>query len=268
MRAFLVATALCLSLSYMADAQAQAQAPAQPSGALGPDWKVRLGGGAAYLPKYEGADEFKLAFIPVINVSYRDLVFVDGSRRAIGVNVLRSGPLRVGPMLRHRAGREEGDSNKLRGTGDINSSFELGAFAEVAINENFMVGVDATQDITNEHEGFVAAVRARYTMPFSPRMRATINGGFTWASDSYMKTYFGISTLQANRSGLTVFTAQADVKDINFVASLGYDITANVDLTGFVGYKRMLGDAKNSPIVNQRGDENNYMFGATVAYKF
>jgi outer membrane protein len=41
------------------------------------DWNVTLGGGAIFLPEYEGSDEFKVLPFPVFSASFRHTVHID-----------------------------------------------------------------------------------------------------------------------------------------------------------------------------------------------
>jgi outer membrane scaffolding protein for murein synthesis (MipA/OmpV family) len=55
---------------------------------------------------------------------------------------------------------------------------------------------------------------------------------------------------------------------------VGVELTSNYifasqwALVSNVGYKRLMGDAKNSPLVRQRGSANQMAFQAFVVYSF
>ena len=82
-----------------------------------------------------------------------------------------------------------------------------------------------------------------------------------------MSDYFGVSTVQAGSSaaGLGAFDADAGFKDIHVQLSADYDINNRWSIMGGVGYKRLIGDAADSPIV-----ETEDQFSATLGltYRF
>lgn len=268
-------TAAIASLGLVSTAQAQGTAAT----ASGP-WKASIGAGVGYAPDYEGSDDYEYSFLPAINVSYRDLVFLDSNRMAIGINAVRNANFRVGPMLKYRGGRDEGDNDGLTGLGDVDYSLELGVFAEATFG-NITVGLDLSQDISEGHEGFVADLGAAYKFQMSPRLRASLGTSMTWADSNYMSAFFGMSQVQCaafaantgmtcptDSSGTTEYVADSGIKDVGLSTNVTYSFTPNVALTGIVSYKRMMEEAADSPIVADLGSKDQYFMGALLSYRF
>jgi outer membrane protein len=276
-----------LSLAVMAvlalqvDAMAQ-QPAAMPNGAApngaGPaqnaskgDWEVRLGAGALYQPEYEGSDEYGVDPVPLLMVKYRDLVFLRGP--TLGANAFtwqgprESDKLQIGPLVRYQFGRDDGDSDDLRGMGDVDGGIEVGGFINYSIGP-WSTGLTVFQDVSGSHDGFTAKLAAGHRHSFSPKLRLRSELYTTWADESYTETFFGVTAVQAARSGMRRYQPESGIKDIGLTLDLDYSLTENWGLTGRLGYKRMLGDAADSPLVEDRGSANQLTTGLFLSYRF
>lgn len=268
----LMGTALLLVLAQPADAQTRPDArnPLVPGGA-GRDWSVRLGAGALFQPEYEGADEYAIAPAPLLMVNYRDLVFLRGPM--LGANAFtwqgsRPGEkLQAGPLIRYRFGRDEGDSDDLRGLGDIDGGVEAGGFVSYSIGP-WSTGLTVFQDISGSHDGLMAKFAAGHRLPLAWRLTLRSEISATWADENYTATYFGVTAAQSARSGLRPYRAEGGLKDAGITLDLDYSLTPNWGITARLGYKRMLGDAADSPLVKDRGSPDQFTTGLFVGYRF
>jgi len=273
MRVLLIATMVSLGFASSANAQGPATAPA-----TGP-WKASIGAGVGYAPDYEGSDDYEYMFLPSLNVSHNDLVFLDSNRMAIGVNAVRNNNFRLGPMVKYRGGRDEGDNNALRGLGDIDYSLELGIFAEATFG-NITIGLDMSQDISEGHEGFVADLGAAYKFQMSPKLRASVGTSLTWADSNYMSTFFGMTNAQCSAfeanttldcpgvAGNERYDADSGIKDVGLSANMTYSFTPNIATTGIVSFKRLMEEAADSPLVEGAGSKDQFFLGVLMSYRF
>jgi outer membrane scaffolding protein for murein synthesis (MipA/OmpV family) len=90
----------------------------------------------------------------------------------------------------------------------------------------------------------------------------------TWADEDYMESYFGINAVDSANSGLSTFDADEGFKDVGLNVTATYQPWQHWGVMGLLSYKRLLGDAEDSPVVDEQGDENQYAAGALVFYKF
>ena len=236
-----------------------------------PDWTVSLGAGASYAPDYEGSDDYKVRPIPDVSVNYRDLVFLQGmtiGANALTVNGAKSGnKLQVGPLVRYRGGRDEGDNSALRGLGDVNDSIEAGGFIRYGLGP-LQADLTVTQDVAGGHKGMLAETGLGYKIAVTPKLQGRLRASTTWASDKYMQTYFGISPIQALHSGRKTFDAGAGFKDAGLSASLDYALTDHWGIGGRLGYTRLLGDAADAPIVKTDGSADQFSSALSLRYRF
>jgi outer membrane protein len=82
-----------------------------------------------------------------------------------------------------------------------------------------------------------------------------------------MSSYFGIDAADAARSGLDQFNADEDFKDVSLGGALTYQCE-RLSVSLLANYARLIGDAADSPVVEEVGDENQLFGGALVNYMF
>lgn len=270
-RLLLAAGFLLSPLAATAQQQPVPQPGQPPAQKAAKDWDIRIGAGALYQPEYEGSDEYEVSPAPLLMINYRDLVFLRGT--TLGANAFtwqgprESDKLQVGPLVRYQFGRDEDDSDDLRGMGDIDDSVELGGFITYSIGA-WSTGLTLFQDISDSHDGFTAKFNVGHRHSFSPKLRLRSELYTTWADENYTQTYFGVTAVQAARSGMRRYQAEGGIKDVGLTLDLDYSLTQNWGLTGRLGFKRMLGDAADSPLVEDRGSANQLTTGLFLSYRF
>ncbi|MDR6287733.1 outer membrane scaffolding protein for murein synthesis (MipA/OmpV family) [Inquilinus ginsengisoli] len=234
-------------------------------GLAGSDVIVGLGVAGGFAPAYEGADVYKFQPAPAISLSWGDTLVVENG--TIRVAVIKTPWLQAGPLAAWRPGRQEDDSRRrLRGLGDIDDSFDLGAFARVEFG-GWSAGIAARQDAVNDG-GALVDLTTGYALPLSDSFTLSLGADATWASDDYMAANFGISRRQAQRSDYSEFKAGAAFKNIGVSLGGSYALTERWALGATTGYQRLLGDAADSPIVKQGGSADQYYGFVSVTYRF
>ena len=155
---------------------------------------------------------------------------------------------------------------------EVDDSFELGGFFGYRHRFNndprhrINVHVDMTQDVTDGHDGFVVDLVGTYWRPVFERFDIGINVGLSYASEDYMSSFFDVSAAEAGRTGLTRFDADSGFKDTRIGLMGLFHITESWHVGGGVQYQRLFSDAEDSPVVDDRGDANQFMVGLAVLY--
>ncbi len=116
----------------------------------------------------------------------------------------------------------------------------------------------------------LVTVRGIYRRPLGSDKKWLVNASVesTYASDDYMENYFGINASQAARSSLNAFNAESDIKDVGVSAGITYSITERWSVSGLASYKRLLGDAEDSPVTDVAADETQVFAGALINIRF
>ena len=260
------AAGIALLIFAAGQAAADEDMPATPTAGL----HGSIGMGVGVRPEYEGAKDLKTALMPNINLYYGDSLFF--TRMTAGANLLRfktdyDVAITAGPLLALRHGRDQDDNDALRGLGDIDRDLDVGAFVRFR-KQGWQASVDLRQNLTNTDQGATVNFSAGYGMPLNAKLRLRTNLDTSWASSDYMNIFFGINALQSAQSGIAQYEAGSGFKHVG--ASLMADYSISREWAGYASlrYKRLLGDAADSPIVANLGDRDQVSAGIGIKYRF
>ncbi len=227
------------------------------------DWFVRLGVLGGVAPAYLGSDNYELAYAPDIKIVWKDRVFIRG--RKLGVNIFRYEQVKAGAFVRYSGGRSENNEG-LEGLGDVDMTITGGAF----FNYRYKIlrfKSEIRHDLLGNDQGTMAIARLGSKFPFKAPM-FSFNVGGTWTSGEYMDTFYGISARQSLRSGLRQYDADAGIRDVFVHLATGYKLSQHWRVTVQAQYRRLLADAADSPIVQDRGSRNSFVGGLGLSYTF
>lgn len=256
----------CLMLGGAARAaQAPAELPAGgPPGTDGPS--VTLGAGGAMVPDYEGSEDYR--FVPglYLRAGRRGGRYVELQGLALRANLLTRGPWELGPVLRWRMGRDDVENDRVDRLEDVDASLEAGGFASVALG-NWSLKAQAARDVIDGHGGWLAEAGAGYSRRLGP-LFLSLSASAGWASGDYMAAYFGVDARNAARSGLKEFDADGGLKDVGVLLLARYSFDRTWGLMVLGKFSRLVGDAADSPLVEDEGSENQGMAAALLTYRF
>lgn len=230
------------------------------------DWRVSAGAGVLVIPEYVGSDEVQILPIPVIDVTYKDRVFLnfyDG----LGGYLYKSDGLNVKTSLGFEFGREEDDDQSLAGTGDIDdaatlnleASYHIGQFSPFVSIKQYLGGTEGLQGEIGV-ESFFSLGEDLWTDP-------TIKLGVSaeYSDEDHMEGYFGVNSQQSLRSGIARYTPEAGFSAAKAEFSFIYPFTEEWTATTMVEYSQIIGDAADSPLVEE---ENQFGGGVFISYNF
>jgi len=247
-------------------------AVALPSTAQAIDWTLGLGAGVA--PDYEGSDDYQA--VPLWNVRADDLygkpTYAQLIANRFRSNLLVDQNWRLGIAAQYVNKRDDVDNDAVDSMRSTDDGKMLGLLMGYNFNleANRVVGVEFEPrwDVSDNVGGLFTG-RVFYAAPFgggSWVFKGTAE--VTYASEDYMSEYFGVTNADSARSGLNTYNADADFKDVAFGATLTYKFTESWNLTGLATYTRLVGDAADSPVVDDEGNDNQFFGGLLVNYKF
>jgi len=235
-----------------------------------------LGLGVTYRPDYEGSDNYegKIALFGRYNMEsgrYISLGGTAGSERAarLKMNILTSETAwEIGPVVQYRFKRGgDVENNKVSHMQTVPNEQEAGGFVGYHLGSLFL-SMTGVYDISGESDGTLFYFNGLYRMPVNDQFEMAVGAQTTWASNDYMETYFGVSGPNAANSGLPRYSADSGLKDAGVGLTGHYKFTKTWGMIGNVSYTRMLNDAKDSPLVKQVGDENQYTAVVALTYNF
>lgn len=269
-----------LPLLLAAPAAAQAQGP-EPSVFDG-DF-LTIGAGLAYGPNYEGADES--AVYPLGGVMGRiGPIAVNPRIAGLALDVIPDFGSKIsislGPVARARLERTRRVKDRaVAALGKRDTAVEAGGTAGISINrltnpyDSLSFSMDVRWDIAGAHRGAVVAPSITYLTPLSRGTAAVLNLSAEHVDSDYARYYYDVTPAGAAASGLPAYSAHGGWKSAGAtlmgVVDLDGDLmNGGFALVGGVSYSRMLGSIRRSPIVAQRGADDQLVGALGVAFTF
>ncbi len=233
---------------------AAAQSYAAPRDVGGePDLVFTLRGGVASAPEYFGSEDYTLGPDLAFRLNYLSLGplnfgSADGARRQ-GLGIRGS--------FRYVDERSADDNGELAGLDDIDATFELGLGLGYT-SDSFAAFADLRYGIGG-HESFVSELGADLRLHPSDRLTLTAGPRVLLGSEDYASTYFGVTAAEARASDgrFPAYDADGGVVSAGIELGARYEVNDRWGVEGAVTYDRLVGDAADSPIVEQ-GDRDQY----------
>jgi MipA family protein len=245
-------------------------------------WSLEVGGGVLYAPAFRGSEDYQLMAVPALRVTYGDSFFAsvgDG----VGYNAVRTDTWTAGPLVKYDFGRESDGENPfrvagkrstaLRGFADIDGTVQAGAFLK-GERDAWSGRLEILQGL-NGHEGltaelgldFSANLRQPTSDRFVPPLIFATGPRLSWADADYTSTFYGISARDALASGLPAYRAGAGLTSAGWGVTLVQPLNKQLTLVAVLNYSKLVGDAGDSPLVQQRGSVDQVVAGVFVSYK-
>ncbi len=173
----------------------------------------------------------------------------------------------------YRFGREDVDDPVVDRLPEINGSVELGGFVSYQNvgddpRDRWSFGTSFTHGVSGDNDGYTIAASARRWMPIGQFSALGFYAGASYGSSDYMDTYFSIGSKGAADSGLPVFQAGSGVRDVRLSVVYIQPLSREWQIGGGFLVSRLLNDAADSPIVSERGDRNQIVFGFGISRAF
>ncbi|WP_379923094.1 MipA/OmpV family protein [Erythrobacter sp. R86502] len=274
-----------LALLLAAPTQAQDVGETETIADEGGDY-LSLGTGVITVPSYEGSDENIIIPELVVRGSVSGFNFFSRGP-ALYVDVIRdnvSGPgidVGFGPVAAVRLDRTDLIKDaQVEALGELGTAIELGGWVGVTktgvITSDFDIlsaRIDARWDVNGAHDSYIITPTIEYGTPLSTQTFVGASVVAEYVGGDFADYYFNIDAAGAQVSGLSPY-GEADEgfkrAGVNLLAShaLTGDLTRGLSAVAVVGYYRMLGDFKRSPIVAEAGSADQFIAGLGLTYTF
>lgn len=245
--------------------QAASQALAQSSREAPSEWDIFLGAGVGYAPKYLGADEYRIVPVPLVNITWRDTVFLSAGD-GLGVNVINSGGFKAGPIVSYAFGREaRGDIRRMK---DVDGSIVAGGFVSYEA-KYFAAEAKVLQVVgLGDMKGLQASAGVKLQGQIAERLHGSIGPSITWGSKDWNRSLFGVSNSDSARSGLSTYRPDSGFQSVGLGGSLTYAFNETFSLTALAQAERLVDEAAKSPIVKDVGSRNQFFGGLVLGVRF
>lgn len=226
-----------------------------------------LGLGFGLAPDYEGSDDRRIVPMLMLRGNYESgrSFTLRGTR--LGVNLLPSRTYSFGPVLNYRFGRDEVDNDRIDAMKEIDDAVEAGFAGGINI-ANWQLGAELLADISDAHDGMLAKLSAGYRWKAGADLTVVPGMFTTYADGDYMDTYFGVNSDNRGTSGLANYSAGKGFKDVGVNLVVDYAPWQQWGISGILSYSALLSDAKDSPLVDDEGDDRQMFFGLMGTYRW
>jgi outer membrane scaffolding protein for murein synthesis (MipA/OmpV family) len=234
-----------------------------------PVWATEhtLGFGAGFAPDYEGSDDNQGVPMLMLKGNYDSGRFFSLLGTNLKLNVVPSKMYSFGPVLNYRMQRHAVDNDQVDAMQSIDAAIEAGVFGGIDAN-NFLLGLEFLGDVSGEYDGYLLQASAGYRWKATPTMTITPKIFTTYADRNYMDTYFGVNRHNRDASTLPYFEADSGMKDVGLNLVVNYTPWQHWGIMGLLSYSTLLNDAKDSPIVDDEGNDKQMYFGLMGTYRW
>ena len=268
-------------LASPALAQPQPATPMPSPGDVAGKDMVTVAVGGAFVPDYDGSDDYHLIPAAAIRGKLSGHSFSTKGTYLYVDAIPHRGADKVefdfGPIAGVRLNRTRHiDDSIVKLLPRRNTAIEVGGFAGVSFHglvdpyDTLELRLDALHDIGNAHKSTIFSPNVEFSTPLSRKTYASVNVGAEFVSNRFADYYFSISPADSLRSGLPVFNAGGGMKDwkagLLLNQSITGDLLGGLSIFGTAEYSRLVGDFRRSPIVSERGTPNQWLAAAGLAY--
>lgn len=262
---------LCAGAARADDAVTPEAAPAAPSS------RWLLGVAAISTPDYPGSDHATAKLRPLwawqhgrfrISTSRASGILGFGAESpgpGASVEMFSSERVKLGAALRFDSGRSSSDSPQLTGLPDIKRTLRARLFGSYTIDPHWGLGAAISQDVLGNQGGAISSLDLGYKARLGPKAEWTAGVGATYGNGPYMHTYFGITDLSSQQTGIAAYAPQAGLRDLH--AGIGIMSALTDHWIGFAGISiaSMRGQAAASPLTLARSSTS---ISTGIAYRF
>lgn len=232
-----------------------------------------VGFGIGVANDYVGSDDLTPGGLPLARLSWENrYVTLEGNYLA--ANLVDHPVIRFGPAGLYRFGRGDVDDTVVDRLPSINDTVELGGFAglefadEVDPRKRIYLSIDFLHDVAGSHGGYVLSASARIWYPLARATEVGLAVASSYGSEDYMSTFFGIGSSAAARSGLSTYDAGDGLRDARVTVMVIQSLSEHWHVGAGILFSRLLSEAADSPIVDDRGSANQILGGIGFVYSW
>ena len=239
-------------------------------------------------PRYQGAQGSERAALPVLQVQWSNGAFVSGMRA--GIHLSRTPQVEFGPLLELQPRRDrEGTGGEFDGVGTmrlnlvamplaasggdrlagmpvIHRRVQGGGFLNYYLTPDWRFTGSLLYGAGNARNGSKLELGVqRLAIAVAPHHRLAFDAGVTVADRRYNMAFFGVGESDSFASGNPVFAAGGGLKDARLGVRWHWAWSPAWMLTSQVQATRLLGSARQSPLVER---PTNLAVSTAIAYRF
>ncbi|MCG2585555.1 MipA/OmpV family protein [Massilia sp. TS11] len=281
---------LALTLGALAQC-ATAQTPATN---LMPDGSrdMYLGLGLQSVPRYEGADQQRTRYLPVLQVQWSNGLFLSGA--SMGMHLSNQPDLEYGPLLSVLPGRgvdgvatAPGDigsatlpgllppgaikkpdtRNRLVGMNELSTRLSYGGFLNVYLNRDLRWTNSLLYGSGQQRRGLRldSDLQLALNAEVASRHSLSVSAGLSLGNRAANASQFGVTAEESLRSINAPYEASAGLKDVHLGLRWNWKLSPSWMLVSSARVARLQGTAADSPLTER---PLQYSLSSALAYRF
>jgi outer membrane protein len=230
--------------------------------------------GTAALPDYSGSDDYRFIPFGALRLEYGDIV-IRNEGPGLAAELYQSGPVKAGIYARWSGGRDDVDDTVVSLLDDVDNSVIAGGFVDLTVAQAVLSPYDSVSinakigaDLLGEFEGAAWSSGVSYSGPLSRTSFVSLGLSVSGYSDDYAELLYSVDAAGSTASGLPIYMAEGGASDIGLTGVYAKSFRSNLMISGVAGWSRLLGDYADSPLVTDRGDEDQYLVGIMLGRQF
>ncbi|MGC1549012.1 MAG: MipA/OmpV family protein [Rhodanobacter sp.] len=228
-----------------------------------------LGGGVAYVPRYAGSKEYRAAGVFDASAMFKNGIFVDGTQ-GVGYRFKFSDQFYATAAVGMDPGRTDKNdfarpgADFLKGMGDIKAAALASIGMGFRFNDRSDVSLMASKAVGHAY-GTTLHVMGHVVAWKGDNDSIDLNGAVHYGNGDYNQTYFGVSTVQSQRTGFAHFTPGSGIYAVTASATWTHQLSAHWITRVSAGATRYMHSVVDSPVVQ---DKLGYIVGSSIDYRF
>lgn len=253
-----------------------------------------IGLGAASAPRYEGGRDRKVSALPVLQVQWSNGIFISGM--SAGMHLSGQPSMEFGPLVGIAARRDESGNarglgglagsgittalpstpssdkvlltgaSRLAGMDEIGYRLQAGGFFNYYLAPSMRVTSNLLYGSGKDRKGLRWTLGVQHlAAQFAPHHALALTAGLTVANRNDNQSYFGVTREEAGRSINPVYDAAGGLRDAHLGLHWNWGLSPSWMLTSGLQATRLLGSAKDSPLVER---PTNLTASTAIAYRF
>lgn len=230
------------------------------------DLDISIGVSSSYEPDYQGSDDYEIDVLPVLQVIYKDWLYLDNLTAGAIWNLPYG--FRLQTAIGTEEGRKASDNDDLDGLDDGKDTIVLdgGLFYDIG---DLTLGFAFEQDLLGRGKSLVTFWGAQYRFEFlDDRLEITPGFDISFATGKHMRTEFGISDEEAANSQLDAYRPGAGLKSYGGEVDVEYKLTESWTIVGEAGIEFYGPEATKSPLLDDVGADYGAEVEIALTYTF
>lgn len=226
--------------------------------------------GVASVPEFQGSDTSQSAPLVVSRFRVADKpIQISGTQLRLGIAEERT--WWAGPQLNIVGARDDSVSDeRISSFEPVDLSFELGGFVSfrqpMGRFEEGLLESSASFNtpVSGDWEGTSIVLETEYSWAATFMLRLAVGASVMIADDDYAVSRFGVSEIDANRSGLQAYVPGGGLQSATVSIRSLVSLSPRWGIFTRFAYTELLQDAKDSPIVTEAGSADQLFAGLGI----